>query len=552
LIFNFLIIRFYLKRKNLNEQKLARAICLKKAALDANKDAILITDLNQKITDFNKPYLKLWGLSKEQMEERDAAIWTKYGLAKIKNKKVIKESLGRVLKNKAANSFDIVYLKDGRILENYTRPQILNGEIVGRVFNFSDVTERYTAAKKLRISENRLRNLFDYSPLGIVILEDNEKPFLNVNRQFCLMMGYTEKELLNKKVEDITFEKHHYIHSELYKKLQEGTIDEFKIKKKYVRKSGEIFWGNTNISVIRDIKGKIINEVIFIEDIHEQQEQEQRIQELVIELKLLNEALEHKIKLKTLDLRQANQELRRSNQDLEQFAYIASHDLQEPLRMIGNFVQLLERQYKDQIDEEGKEYIHYVVDGVNRMSKLIQNLLKYSRVGRKEAALRVVDLGKIIEAKLFGLSRKMQECNAKVKILDMPKQVYCEPDQIGMVFFNLMTNALKFNTGSPNIEIGFKEEETAQLFYIKDNGIGIDKRYETKVFEIFKRLHRREEYEGTGIGLALCKKIIDRHKGKIWFESELGEGTTFYFTISKNLQNEGLVPFDSNLISRGQ
>jgi PAS domain S-box-containing protein len=486
------------------------------------------------------------------MEERDAAIWTKYGLAKIKNKKVIKESLGRVLKNKAANSFDIVYLKDGRILENYTRPQILNGEIVGRVFNFSDVTERYTAAKKLRISENRLRNLFDYSPLGIVILEDNEKPFLNVNRQFCLMMGYTEKELLNKKVEDITFEKHHYIHSELYKKLQEGTIDEFKIKKKYVRKSGEIFWGNTNISVIRDIKGKIINEVIFIEDIHEQQEQEQRIQELVIELKLLNEALEHKIKLKTLDLRQANQELRRSNQDLEQFAYIASHDLQEPLRMIGNFVQLLERQYKDQIDEEGKEYIHYVVDGVNRMSKLIQNLLKYSRVGRKEAALRVVDLGKIIEAKLFGLSRKMQECNAKVKILDMPKQVYCEPDQIGMVFFNLMTNALKFNTGSPNIEIGFKEEETAQLFYIKDNGIGIDKRYETKVFEIFKRLHRREEYEGTGIGLALCKKIIDRHKGKIWFESELGEGTTFYFTISKNLQNEGLVPFDSNLISRGQ
>jgi len=134
----------------------------------------------------------------------------------------------------------------------------------------------------------------------------------------------------------------------------------------------------------------------------------------------------------------------------------------------------------------------------------------------------------------------------------MPTKVYCEPDQIGMVFYNLITNAIKFNSAAPNIEIGFEDKAEELMFFVKDNGIGIDKRYETKVFEIFKRLHRREEYEGTGIGLALCKKIIARHGGNIWFESALNEGTEFYFTISKSLINEKYVPVDTNLVGRGQ
>ena len=184
------------------------------------------------------------------------------------------------------------------------------------------------------------------------------------------------------------------------------------------------------------------------------------------------------------------------------------------------------------------------------MSKLIQNLLKYSRVGRKESALRTINLERIVEAKLFGLRRKIEETNAEIVLKDLPQKIFCEPDQVGMVFYNLITNALKFNKLSPIIEIGCHHRADEIKFYVKDNGIGIDKRYETKVFEIFKRLHRREEYEGTGIGLALCKKIVARHGGKIWFESEPNAGTIFYFTISKSLNNEKHVPVDTNLISR--
>ena len=183
------------------------------------------------------------------------------------------------------------------------------------------------------------------------------------------------------------------------------------------------------------------------------------------------------------------------------------------------------------------------------MSKLIQNLLKYSRVGRKEATLRSTNIQRIVEAKLFGLKQKIDDSSAIIELNSLPEKIFCEPDQIGIVFYNLISNALKFNKTLPIIEIGHKENEGESVFYVKDNGIGIDKRFETKVFEIFKRLHRREEYEGTGIGLALCKKIIDRHGGKIWFDSTNNEGTIFYFTISKKLQHEKYVSLDSNLVS---
>ena len=397
-------------------------------------------------------------------------------------------------------------------------------------------------------NESIFRSFFEGSSLGIALINNHEAPFHNVNQKFCDMFGYNSYELSELKLEDICSLDYLETHKKEYYSFAKNGHDTFSLKNKYRTKAGEIFWGNVNISTLRNEKGEKIGEIVMVEDINEQTLQEEKIKNLIIELKVLNEKLEKEVKIRTVDLQQSNLELRRSNQDLEQFAYIASHDLQEPLRMVGNFVQLLERQYRNKIDEEGKEYIKYIVDGVNRMSKLIQNLLKYSRVGRKESALRTINLGRIVEAKLFGLKQKIEETGATVIISDMPSEVYCEPDQIGMVFYNLLTNAIKFNTIAPKIEIGFEDKPEALMFFVKDNGIGIDRRYETKVFEIFKRLHRREDYEGTGIGLALCKKIIARHGGKIWFESAINEGTEFYFTISKSLINEKYVPLDSNLV----
>lgn len=238
-------------------------------------------------------------------------------------------------------------------------------------------------------------------------------------------------------------------------------------------------------------------------------------------------------------LKEYNHELKRSNKDLEQFAYIASHDLKEPLRMIGNFSGLLARSYKSKLDDDAHEYIEFIEDGVHRMSNLINSLLTYSRVGRKEMKFINIDLNKLVEVKLFDLSELIKDKNAQIEIDPLPT-IFGEKEQIGMVFYNLVNNGMKFNKKEqPTIHIKHHEhaEQGFWKFSVKDNGIGIKPQYQQQIFEIFKRLHNKRDFEGTGIGLSVCQKIIYRHGGKIWLESIPGEGTTFYFTISKALKN---------------
>ena len=297
-------------------------------------------------------------------------------------------------------------------------------------------------------------------------------------------------------------------------------------------KDGRIF---DSYSSPQTLNNKIIGRVWCFRDVTEIRLKELKINLLLDELKVSNSKLE----AQATATQKVNVELKRSNQELEQFAYVASHDLQEPLRMIGNFTQLLEEEYRPQLDEEGELYINFIVDGVTRMSKLIDNLLQYSRVGRKEMVVSDVNIAGIIQEKLKDLSQRIQDKNAVVRLDNFPTSIHCEANQIGIVFYNLIGNALKFNKNPmPKVLISGDERAEDWLFSVTDNGIGIDSKHQDRIFEIFKRLHRKEEYEGTGIGLSLCKRIILRHKGEIWFESELGKGTTFYFTIHKNLTNE--------------
>ena len=267
--------------------------------------------------------------------------------------------------------------------------------------------------------------------------------------------------------------------------------------------------------------------------------QKKEIEHLVMELQSQNELLEEKVKERTKNLELVNKDLIRSNKDLEQFAYIASHDLQEPLRMVGNFVQLLEYKYKKKIDQDGRDYIRFTVEGVQRMSSLIKSLLSYSRVGRSDSTFSNTDLNTIVKNKTQDLSLLIKEKNVEMTIHPLPNLIICEKEQMGIVFYNLINNAIKFNKKDlRKVEVGLVEEDDNYwTFYVKDNGIGIEMNYRQKVFEIFKRLNRRDEFEGTGIGLAICKRIVNRHDGNIWFESETDKGTTFYFTISKKLEN---------------
>ncbi len=257
---------------------------------------------------------------------------------------------------------------------------------------------------------------------------------------------------------------------------------------------------------------------------------EEQVKERTRDLIRTNEALEQEI----VERKRVEVALLRSNENLQQFAYIASHDLQEPLRMIAGYVGLLERRYKDKLDQNANEFIEFVVDGAKRMQRMINDLLTFSRVNSKPCNIENMDSSLIVNQAVTNLKAIIEEKHAKIIYVNLPV-IQADFSQLTQVFQNLIANAIKFQVQSapPVIEISADESDNEWTFGVKDNGIGIDPEYNDKIFLMFRRLHSRDEYPGSGIGLTICKKIVERHDGRIWVESELGHGATFYFTIPK-------------------
>ena len=228
------------------------------------------------------------------------------------------------------------------------------------------------------------------------------------------------------------------------------------------------------------------------------------------------------------------EELSRSNEELEQFAYVSSHDLQEPLRMITSYLQLLQKKYQGNLDDKADKYIHFAVDGASRMQNLINDLLGYSRVTRGAREPKTTNCEFILNQALSNLKLMLRDNKVTISHDPLP-YVMADPTQLIQVFQNLILNGIKFHgEEAPKIHVSADKKASEWVFSVQDNGIGIDPKYSERIFEIFKRLHRKTEYPGTGIGLAICKKIVERHGGRIGVEFELGKGSTFYFTLPIN------------------
>lgn len=247
---------------------------------------------------------------------------------------------------------------------------------------------------------------------------------------------------------------------------------------------------------------------------------------------------QEKLELLNTELKLYTHKLEESNKELEQFAYIASHDLQEPLRMVSSFMSQLKNKYEDKLDDKAQTYINFAVDGAQRMRQIIIDLLEFSRAGTQKERLEKLDLNDEMAEVLSLLHSSITQNNIDFEIVELP-EIYYSKTAIRQIFHNLIGNAIKYSSknGKSKVEITWKENKKEFQFEIKDNGIGIEKRYHEKIFQIFQRLHAKAEYAGTGLGLAICKKIVEKYGGTIWVESQLGIGSSFHFTLPKNLKS---------------
>jgi two-component system CheB/CheR fusion protein len=288
--------------------------------------------------------------------------------------------------------------------------------------------------------------------------------------------------------------------------VRDGRVS-YEIEHRIVRRdTGEIRWVHERCRHVTGATGKIVRSVGMVHDITERKKAEE-------------------------ELRKLTEELKRSNSDLQQFAYIASHDLQSPLRNVEGFVKMLTRRYKGQLDEKADEFIHYISTGVKDMQMLILDILEYSKVGSDGGSFSEIDASLCVAKAISNLNDAIAEKNAVVEIDEPFPKVFGDSVQLTSLFQNLIGNAIKFCTDIPKVHLSFRKEGREFIFSVRDNGIGMSPDDTDKIFAVFHRLHSKSEYPGTGIGLAICKRIVERHKGRIWVESEPGKGSTFYFTL---------------------
>lgn len=406
------------------------------------------------------------------------------------------------------------YITEDFAISGHTSSMILTTLIyvtfIASKYNRAD-RQQALLNEKITLANSQLKQFqFALNESSIVAITDQRGIIKYVNQKFCEISGYKKQELVGKthKIVNSGYHEKHFFKT-LWKTINEGKVWQGDIRNQ--KKDGSFYWVLTVIIPFKDEKGNIYQFLSIRQDISKRKQAEET-------------------------LKAQNRHLERKNREIEQFAYITSHDLQEPLRTLINFTNLFEKRLSGNLNDEGKKYLDFINKAATRMSSLITALLDYSRVGKSRDLIEV-DNNEVIDQIIQDFNKKIEETQAKIDVQsDLPK-VHASQASMRVLWQNLIANALKFTTENtpPNIYIDASDMGQKVEFTIQDNGIGIPKEAEKKVFQIFQRLHTTKKYEGHGLGLALCKKIIDELDGELWISRPENGGTKFHFTLKKHL-----------------
>ena len=364
----------------------------------------------------------------------------------------------------------------------------------------ADRAQRREAEERVRV----LSMAVEQSPVAVLIT-DTKGVITYVNPCFCGTSGYDSREVVGLTPDIIKGgETSPDEYKALWRTIADGHVWRGMFHNR--RKDGSYYWDEASISPVRSPDGEISHYVGISQDVSERQ-------------------------AKDLELRKAIEHLTSANAELERFAYVASHDLQEPLRTLTSFTQLLERRYSNALGPEANEYMTFIVDAAKRMHRLINDLLTYSRISASEEGFVLLSMADVCQQALQNLKSSMEDVAAEVEVGDLPK-VMGDESQLMQLFQNLIGNAIKFHRDgvAPRVVVKARRGDGEWVVSVKDNGIGVAAS-DQDIFEIFRRLHSHSQYPGTGVGLAVCKNIVLRHQGRIWVESQPGEGSTFFFSI---------------------
>lgn len=372
------------------------------------------------------------------------------------------------------------------------------GAVGGLLIMTEDITAQKKAEELIRLSEEKFRGAFEYASIGMALV-GLDGGWIQVNKAICDMVGYTEEQLLQLTFQDITHPDDLNKDLKLLEELIAGKRDTYQMEKRYFHKNGSVVWIYLAVSKVTDANNKPLFFISQITDISK--------------------------------MKRSQHELQAKNSQLEQYAYIASHDLREPLNTVRSFLNIMSDDYKGKIGEQFDTYLGFMQESSQRMSDLIQSLLAHSRLSEPAISMEEIDLTQLVGEVVRDLDHVIKKSGAIITVLKLP-QVKGDPMQLRMLFQNLIANGIKFQPADkvPEVIVGAR----GTSIFVKDNGIGISKQHHERIFQLFQRLNARERFNGSGVGLSNCKRIVEHHEGDLWLKSTPGMGSTFFFTLWQN------------------